>query len=205
MAYDRNPKFGVDQNFKETATRVTNLLWDTTHGDVASVPKQYLESLRHEYSDGSVSMLELIDKLDLPEDATYEDYAEAVSALMCVDPAAWPEADRVVELQPSKLTYEIHPEGFEFSEEDFEFAEEGDLSTKMETFFKKVIASVYLDGVTSVTDPEGNPPNMNNNYLMSADGKTFSGIFYDSPPGEEAKKFPFQITEGQEGKWSIKY
>ena len=79
------------------------------------------------------------------------------------------------------------------------------LSEKMELFFKKVISSVYMDGVTEVTDAQGNPPNSSNNYLMAPDGKTFSGIFYDSPPNEQTKQYPFTITEGQNGKWSIKY
>ena len=79
------------------------------------------------------------------------------------------------------------------------------MSEKMEMFFKKVISSVYLDGVTEVTDAEGNPPNSSNNYLLSEDGKTFSGIFYDSPPNEKAKQFPFQITEKAEGTWQIQY
>jgi len=79
------------------------------------------------------------------------------------------------------------------------------MSDKMETFFKKVIASVYLDGVTEVTDPQGNPPNTANNYLLAEDGKSFSGVFYDSPPNEQAKKFPFTITEKSDGKWQISY
>jgi glucokinase len=84
--------------------------------------------------------------------------------------------------------------------------QQGDaMSEKMEMFFKKVISSVYLDGVTEVTDAEGNPPNSSNNYLLSEDGKTFAGIFYDSPPSEAAKKFPFQITEKGEGSWQIQY
>lgn len=205
MAYDRNPKFGADQSFQEGAQRVTTMLWEATNGNLSQVPREYLESLRHSYSDGSISMLELIDRLDLPEGATWEEYCEAVDTLMQVDPSEWPNPDSVQELQVSKLQHEVEPESFSFDEEDFSYAEEDDLSMKMETFFKKVIASVYLDGVTAVTDPEGNPPNASNNYLMSEDGKVFSGIFYDSPPGEEAKKFPFQITEGAEGKWSIKY
>jgi hypothetical protein len=40
---------------------------------------------------------------------------------------------------------------------------------------------------------------------MSEDGKQFAGIFYDSPPNEEAKQYPFAITEGEGGKWQIKY
>jgi hypothetical protein len=75
----------------------------------------------------------------------------------------------------------------------------------MELFLKKVIASVYRDGVTDVTDAEGNPPTAANNYLLSDDGKSFSGIFYDSPPGEQAKKYPFQIIEKGPDQWQIKY
>ena len=232
MAYDRNPKFGKDQSFSEGARRVTDLLWETTGGDVASYPRSYLENLRYEFSDGQVSMLELIDRVDLGSDATYEDYCEVVESLMSVDPAQWPAPSSVVEIPSGRLQFEIEPD-CDFSEFDFadEVVEEemvaegpegavaeksvqekpaptqgGDaMSEKMETFFKKVIASVYLDGVTEVTDSEGNPPNAANNYLLSEDGKTFSGIFYDSPPNDQAKQFPFTITEVESGKWTIQY
>jgi hypothetical protein len=219
MAFDRNPKFGKDQSFSEGARRVTDLLWETTGGDVSSYPKTYLENLRYEFSDGKVSMLELIDRVDLGPDATYDEYCEVIDALLSVDPDQWPDPESVVEVQPSHLQFEIQPD-YDFSE--FDFAEEiveeetvserpaptqqGDaMSEKMEMFFKKVISSVYLDGVTEVTDAEGNPPNSSNNYLLSEDGKTFSGIFYDSPPNEKAKQFPFQITEKAEGTWQIQY
>jgi hypothetical protein len=124
------------------------------------------------------------------------------------------------------LDYEIEPD-YDFSEFDFadevtqeEVVSEGPggvvaeeetqvqadpLSDKMELFFKKIIASVYLDGVTNVTDSQGNPPNQANNYLMADDGKSFSGIFYDSAQGQQAKQFPFVISEGQTGKWNISY
>jgi hypothetical protein len=114
-----------------------------------------------------------------------------------------------------RLTYEVEPD-FDFSE--FDFAEEevveeditvdqtvDQLSSKMELFFKKVISSVYLDGVTEVTDAQGNPPNSSNNYLMAPDGKSFSGIFHDSPPNEKTRNFPFVISENQGGAWQIKY
>jgi hypothetical protein len=40
---------------------------------------------------------------------------------------------------------------------------------------------------------------------MAPDGKSFSGIFYDSPPNESAKKFPFSIKESDQGQWQINY
>jgi hypothetical protein len=229
MAFDRNPKFGKDQSFSEGARRVTDLLWETTQGDLSAYPKSYLENLRYEFSDGNVSMLELIDRVDLGPDATYEDYCEVVERLMSVNPAEWPNPEYVVEVPSGNLLYEIDQPNLDFSEFDFadevmeeemvaegpegavaeeEVVEEGQpdpLSEKMELFFKKVISSVYLDGVTEVTDAQGNPPNASNNYLLSEDGKQFSGIFYDSPPNEEARQFPFSITESEEGKWQIKY
>jgi hypothetical protein len=213
MVLDRNPKFAENAYFETSARKVTDLLWETTGGDPSKFPVSYLETLRHDYSDGKVSMLELMDRIDLGENATYEDYCEVVDKLICVDSSAWPNPSSITEVQTSKLLYEIEPE-FNFSEFDFadEVIEEevavGEVDTmsdKMETFLKKVISSVYLDGVTEVTDVEGNPPNSQNNYLLSEDGKTFQGIFYDSPPNESAKKFPFQITEGADNQWSIKY
>ena len=219
MVFDRNPKFGKDQSFSEGARRVADLLWDTTGGDVSQFPQSYLENLRYEFSDGNVSMLEVIDRVDLGPDATYEDYCEVVEALLSVDPDQWPDPSSVVEVPSDRLQFEIEPD-LDFSEFDFAdeiIAEEAvaevpaapqqsdAMSEKMETFLKKVIASVYLDGVTEVTDAEGNPPTAANNYLLSEDGKNFSGIFYDSPPNEKAKQFPFTISEKADGVWQIQY
>jgi hypothetical protein len=217
MAFDRNPKFGKDQAFSEGARRVADLLWETTNGDVTSFPKSYLENLRYEFSDGNVSMLELIDRVDLGPEATYEDYCEVIDALLSVNPDQWPNPESVVEVPLGHLQYEIEPD-YDFSE--FDFAEEVEevaveretvsqqpdaMSEKMELFLKKVISSVYLDGVTEVTDMQGNPPNTANNYLLSPDGKQFVGVFYDSPPNEQSKSFPFVISEKSDGQWQIKY
>jgi hypothetical protein len=231
MAFDRNPKYGKDQSFSEGARRVADLLWENTGGDVSQFPKSYLENLRYEFSDGKVSMLELIDRVDLGPDATYEDYCEVVDTLMGVDPGKWPDPDHVVEVPAGRLQFEVEPE-YDFSE--FDFADEVEeeevvasspdgtiaeeavaeqqtptqpdaMSEKMELFFKKVISSVYLDGVTNVTDQQGNPPNSANNYLLSEDGKQFAGIFYDTPANEQGKKFPFVISEKGNGQWQIRY
>lgn len=220
MTYDKNPKFGRDVSFCEGARRVADLLWETTQGDLASIPKSYLDSLRHDFSDGKISMMELIDRVDLGPEATYEEYCEVVDLLMNVDPSQWPDPNAVVEVPVSRLQYSIEPD-LDFGEFDFadeEIIDENTvetitpnrdnvdaLSEKMETFLKKVIASVYLDGVTEITDAQGNPPNASNNYLLSDDGKQFSGIFYDTPPDEQAKQFPFVISDKGDGNWQIQY
>ena len=203
MAYDRNPKFGADQSFSESARRVADLLWNTVGTNFSEFPRSYLETLRHDFADGRISMLELIDRIDLGPDATYDEYCEVIDTLLSVDPSQWPAADSVLQVQASKLDFEIEPEPLDFDE--FEFAEGDDMSSKMETFLKKVIASVYLDGVTDVTDASGNPPNEANNYLMADDGKSFNGIFYDAAPGEKPKQFSFTISEKSDGNWQISY
>jgi hypothetical protein len=219
MTFDRNNRFGVDASYESSARRVADLLWETTKGDLSSVPQSYLETFRHDFSDGNLSMLEFIDRVNLGSDATYEDYCEAVDKLMSVPPSSWPknlDNEDIYAVYPSELKYNIEPD-YDFSEFDFadeliaeeEVVTEGQpaadpLSSKMELFFKKVISSVYLDGVGSVTDVNGNPPNAANNYLMAPDGKSFTGKFYDQAAAE-GKEFPFQIMENQSGAWTIKY
>ena len=200
MAFDRNPKFGADLSFTEGARRVADLLWENTGGDVTQFPKSYLETLRHDYADGRVSMLELMDRVDLGPEATYEEYCEVFDSLLDVDPNNWPDPDTVISIDPEVLLDSLSFEPFN----EFDFAEQ-DLSGQIETFLKKVISSVYTNGVSNVTDGEGDPPNQNNNYLLSDDGETFSGIFY-GPYGKQktTKAFPFTISETK-GKWSISY
>jgi len=203
MTFDRNPKFGADLSFTEGARRVADLLWENTGGDVTQFPKSYLETLRHDYADGRVSMLELMDRVDLGPGATYDEYCEVFDSLLDVNPNSWPAPDSVLAVDKGALLYEVEQDFSEFEElGEFNFAED-DMSGKMETFLRKVIASVYLDGVSSVTDEEGDPPNENNNYLLSDDGKEFSGVFYGST-GKGKEAFPFTITDNN-GKWKIEY
>jgi hypothetical protein len=197
---DLNPRFGADRRFAETAKRVTDMLWETTGGNFAEAPKSYLETLRYEFSDGRVSMLELIDRVDLGPDASYEDYCQVFDALVYTEASEWPDPDLVVSIDPDVLFAGLSFEPFD----EFDFVEQ-DLSGQIETFLKKVISSIYTSGVTSVTDKNGDPPNQNNRYLRSDDGETFSGIFY-GPFGKEKtpRAFPFTISETK-GKWSLTY
>jgi hypothetical protein len=107
MVFDRNPQFGKDQSFAEGAVRATDFLWNNTNGDLTSFPKSYLENLRHEFLDGDVSMLELMDRVDLGPNASYEDYCEVRDILLKVDPARWPNPESVVEIYADDLKYQI--------------------------------------------------------------------------------------------------
>lgn len=205
MVFDRNPGFGKDEQYIMNARNVANMLWQTTKGDLSKVPESYLDSFSHEYSDGCQSLLDQLSKVEFSENATQEEFLEVVEELIKVDPRDWPEPEFIESIPSGKLLYEVEPD-FDFSEFDFDFSSPGDTSDKVELFLKKVIASVYTDGVTSVTDKNGNPPNAQNLYLMSPDGKSFSGIFHDAPAGAEGEKhFPFVIKENKKGMWQIQY
>ena len=198
---DTNPRFGLDSKFRSDAVKVADLLWETVGTDFSEIPAWYLSNLRHDYADGRVSMCELMDRIDLGPEATYEEYREVFDHLICCDPGEFPNPEAVVEVKTDRL---FQFETADFSEDAFDF-EEGDMSHKIEAFLRKCIASVYLDGVDDVSDSEGNPPNEQNNYLLSEDGTEFSGIFYDRDSATgKTKEFPFSIRDSG-GKWSISY
>lgn len=195
--FDANPKFGADHNYAATASRVAESLWEACGGDVSIIPQYYLDQLAYEYSDGRQSLLPALDRLTSDEKITYEEFSEAVGELIYGSAGVSP--DDIVELPISKLLAEPAP--IDFSElNSVDFAE-GDLGPKVQTFLKKVISSIYTDGVTRVTDKNGQPPSEENNFLLSEDGTEFSGLFFDAV---SKKKFPFRIVE-KNGKWSIQY
>ena len=201
MSVDTNPPFGRDENYKISAKRVTDTLWEASKGDLSSIPDSYLKGLEFSYSDGKVSLLELLNKVSLAK-TTYEEFSEVVQSLIHTDPGSWPREDSILEIQSDKLLSTLEDEFEDFSE--FDFVQPKDMSEKMELFLKKVISSVYKDGVSAVTDPEGNPPNRGNRYLQGEDGESFSGVFYDKG-GEEEKRFNFTISMLADGNWQIVY
>jgi hypothetical protein len=194
---DANPKFGADQSYASTAARVAETLWEACGGDVSTIPQHYLDQLAYTYSDGRQSLLPALDRLSFDEDLTFEEFSESVAELIEGSYGVTP--DDITEIPVGKLLSQ--PERMDFSEFDTEDFAEGDMGPKVQSFLKKVISSVYTDGVTRVTDQNGKPPSEENNFLMSEDGTEFSGLFFDAVG---KKKFPFKISE-KGGKWSILY
>jgi hypothetical protein len=199
---DRNPRFNEDLKFRNDAEKVRDLLWETMGTNFSELPASYLETLRHEYANGRVSMCSLMDRVDLGPEATYEEYCEVFDRLLDCDYSEFPDADSVLEVKTDRL---FLSQTEDFSEDAFDFADGGDLSHKVELFLRKVISSVYTDGVSDVSDSEGNPPNPSNNFLLSEDGTQYSGIFYDRDDATgKTKEFPFTITQKGD-RWQISY
>jgi hypothetical protein len=73
------------------------------------------------------------------------------------------------------------------------------LTLEMTDFFCQVLSTVVLDGVVSVVDLAGRVASSENNYLMAADGKSFSGV-YTTAGGDRAE---FTILEKSNGRWGV--
>ena len=79
-----------------------------------------------------------------------------------------------------------------------------DGNTEMEDFVKdfliQVLSTKLLDGAISVTDDDCLPPSERNNFLLSKDGKKFSGWVTTGL----RKIYKFELVESKKGKWSLK-
>lgn len=68
-------------------------------------------------------------------------------------------------------------------------------------FLKGVIQSSYHSQVIRITDLKGSSPTQENNFLLSSDGKFFSGLFRDIDKND----FRFRVVEDERGTWSLEY
>ena len=79
-----------------------------------------------------------------------------------------------------------------------------DGNTEMEDFVKdfliQVLSTKLLDGAVSVTDDDCLPPSNRNNFLLSEDGKKFSGWVTTGL----RKIYKFELVESKKGKWNLK-
>jgi hypothetical protein len=94
--------------------------------------------------------------------------------------------------------YELDDNSQDYTESDLE---EMAIEEEVREMLLTAINSVYTGAeVFEVYDTEGLVPQHCNNYLLSDDGVTFSGVFVDGDDNEVA----FTIVDNN-GSWSIKY
>ena len=173
---------------RKQAVAAARMLLNAVNGDPAKIPQSYRDSLTINYGEGGgESYLHLIDKVE------GEISDELLDAMSYTEGLDLPDDEAIVS---------IFSEAFMEADDDvFSFAEEtGDLDSDMGAFLKAVIETVYTSGIDSVGDAAGNPPSKENNYLLSENGKSYSGLFND---GKEV--FEFNIMETSPDKWGIEY
>ena len=170
------------------------MLWEASEGDPLSIPEDYCEHLRHEYVDGDISLVSLLNKFDYTEGLEDFEIEEAIEMLGKVRPEDWPNVKDIegVSVEDLLHVYDENASEFDFVEDNLSTAE------KVEKVLIEVISSVFGDRVSTVRSEKGYYANPKNNFLQEDDG-TFAGTFeYDG------NKFLFEVAPAENG-WLCTY
>ena len=187
----------MDQAYSARYLSVARILWEASQGNPGSIPQDYCEHLSHNYADGDVSLVPLLNRLEEFSELDDFEIDEAIEMLGKVSPGDWPEVEDVEGVSVEELlrvydTDATDPEGFNFVEDNLSTAE------KVEKVLIEVISSVFGDKVSTIRSEKGYFANPKNNFLQEDDG-TFAGTFmYDG------NKFMFEVYPDEQG-WGCTY
>jgi hypothetical protein len=184
----------VDSAYTAKYLGIARMLWEASEGDPLSIPADYCEHLRHEYVDGDLSLVSLLNKFDYTEGLEDFEVEEAIEMLGKVSPEDWPNIQDIegVSVEDLLHVYDENASEFDFVEDNLSTAE------KVEKVLIEVISSVFGDRVSTVRSEKGYYANPKNNFLQEDDG-TFAGTFeYDG------NKFLFEVAPAENG-WLCTY
>jgi hypothetical protein len=184
----------VDSAYQAKYLGIARMLWNASAGNPADIPSDYCEHLRHEYVDGDISLVALLNKFDYTEELEDFEIDEAIEALGKVNPDDWPNIDEIEGISVEELLHVYDEDASEFN-----FVEDN-LSTadKVEKVLIEVISSVFGDRVSTIRSEKGYYANPKNNFLQEDDG-TFAGTFmYDG------NKYLFEVAPAEDG-WLCTY
>ena len=184
----------MDSAFQAKYLAVAKMLFDAAEGVPSRIPQHYAEHLRHEYADGSTSLVHLLPKLDHVEALEDFELEEAIEMLGKVSPNDWPYPEDIETINTEELLH-IYDEDASFSD----FAETpGTTSEKAELVLRHAIESVFGDIVQKVRSESGDYPDAENLYLQQPDGSYKGSFEYDG------NKFDFQLEPDELG-WTLQY
>ena len=184
----------MDSAYTAKYLGIARMLWETSDGDPSSIPADYCEYLNHEYIDGDISLVSLLNKFDYTEGLEDFEVEEAIEAIGKVCPEDWPNIEDIegVSVEDLLKVYDEDASEFNFVEDNLSTAE------KVEKVLIEVISSVFGDKVSTIRSEKGYFANPKNNFLQEDDG-TFAGTFeYDG------NKFMFEVAPAEDG-WICTY
>jgi hypothetical protein len=184
----------ADAAYSARYLSVARLLWQASEGDPANIPLDYCEHLNHEYIDGDISLVPLLNKFESYSELEDFEIDEAIEMLGKVDPNDWPNVEDIegISIEDLLHIYDKETPNLEYVEDNLSTAE------KVEKVLIEVISSVFGEKVSDIRSEKGYFPNPKNNFLQEDDG-TFAGTFmYDG------NKFIFEIAPAENG-WICTY
>ena len=184
----------ADAAYQAKFLPMARLLWDASQGVPQDIPSDYCEHLHHEYTDGDISLVPLLNRFDYTEGLEDFEVEEAIEMLGKVSPTDWPHFEDIEGVSVEELLriYDEDASEFDFVEDNLSTAE------KVEKVLIEVISSVFGDKVSTIRSEKGYFANPKNNFLQEEDG-TFAGTFmYDG------NKFMFEVAPAEDG-WICTY
>ena len=184
----------ADAAYQAKFLPMARLLWDASQGVPQDIPSDYCEHLHHEYIDGDISLVPLLNRFDYTEGLEDFEVEEAIEMLGKVSPTDWPHFEDIEGVSVEELLriYDEDASEFDFVEDNLSTAE------KVEKVLIEVISSVFGDTVSTIRSEKNYYPNPKNNFLQEEDG-TFAGTFmYDG------NKFMFEVAPAEDG-WICTY
>ena len=184
----------ADAAYQAKFLPMARLLWDASQGVPQDIPADYCEYLHHEYIDGDISLVPLLNRFDYTEGLEDFEVEEAIEMLGKVSPTDWPHLEDIEGVSVEELLriYDEDASEFDFVEDNLSTAE------KIEKVLTEVISSVFGDKVSTIRSEKGYFANPKNNFLQEEDG-TFAGTFmYDG------NKFIFEVAPAEDG-WICTY
>ena len=184
----------ADAAYQAKFLPMARLLWDASQGVPQDIPSDYCEHLHHEYIDGDISLVPLLNRFDYTEGLEDFEVEEAIEMLGKVSPTDWPHFEDIEGVSVEELLriYDEDASEFDFVEDNLSTAE------KVEKVLIEVISSVFGEKVSTIRSEKGYFANPKNNFLQEEDG-TFAGTFmYDG------NKFMFEVAPAEDG-WICTY
>jgi len=187
-----------DAAYQAKYLSIARLLWEASEGNPQSIPDSYASSLVHNYTDGSVSLANLINRMEYSESLEPEELEEAIETLGKVDPEDWPFFEDIATVCVEELL-KVYDEDATPGLDTEDFIEDSlGCGEKCEKVLQKVIESVFGSPVEKVRSDSGDYPKEENKFLQKSDG-TFAGTFvFDD------HKFIFEIAPTESG-WLCTY
>jgi hypothetical protein len=184
-----------DKAFTAKYLSMARLLWEASEGCPENIPSDYCGHLSHDYTDGSVSLGHLLNRVENYSEMEDFEIEEASELLGKVNPGDWPPLEDIegVSLGDFLRAFDDEREG------EYDFVEDNlSTSEKVEKVLIEVISSVFGDKVSTIRSEKGYFGNPKNNFLQEEDG-TFAGTFmYDG------SKFMFEVAPAEDG-WICTY
>jgi hypothetical protein len=183
-----------DKAFQAKYLPMARLLWEASEGCPGDIPSDYCGHLSHDYTDSSISLGHLLNRVENYSELEDFEIEEAIELLGRVDPNDWPYPEEIESIDIRELlrAYDEDATEFDFVEDNLSTAE------KVEKVLIEVISSVFGDKVSTIRSEKNFFANPKNNFLQEDDG-TFAGTFSYGD-----KKFMFEVYPDENG-WGVTY